>query len=166
MTTSDIHVVTSSPSSTIAFGDRNALVWDATAGGKTLQGGAGIDLLFAGKGVNDTLLGGGGDDFLFGGKGADRLAGAAGSDFLKGGAGADVFVFAASEAGTDTVGDFARGVDKIEIRSSSGVTAASLIAGATTQADGSAVLHLSPQNHIVLENIKATELQAGWFQFG
>lgn len=96
-------------------------------GNDTLQGHDGDDRLW-GESGNDSLYGGNGDDVLMGGLGNDRLEGGAGRDTLYGGAGADwlsgglnadVFVFNARtdfDRSVDVIADFARGVDKIDMR--------------------------------------------------
>ena len=99
--------------------------------GSTMSGDARI-IAGAGRGGNDTLLGGDGGDTLRGDAeqmldtsiaGNDVLAGGRGNDLLWGDAdeflgtgsrGADRFVFAA-ESGSDTIGDFARGQDKLDV---------------------------------------------------
>ena len=99
--------------------------------GSTMSGDARI-IAGAGRGGNDTLLGGDGDDTLRGDAeqmldtstaGNDVLAGGRGNDLLWGDAdeflgtgsrGADRFVFAA-ESGSDTIGDFANGQDKLDV---------------------------------------------------
>jgi hypothetical protein len=87
-----------------------------------LQGGKQADLLVGNNG-DDILLGGKGDDALFGGNGNDRLEGGQGNDLLVGGYGTDLlmggkgndrFVFQ-SGMGIDTVQDFQRGKDKIQL---------------------------------------------------
>ncbi|MCJ8140781.1 M10 family metallopeptidase C-terminal domain-containing protein [Falsirhodobacter halotolerans] len=93
-----------------------------------MVGGGGHDLLVGGKGAdtllggpgNDTLDGGKGHDVLSGGNGRDILYGGLGSDTLTGGGGADVFVFRARGEspvgqGRDTITDFHRGMDKIDL---------------------------------------------------
>ncbi|MEZ5796715.1 MAG: M10 family metallopeptidase C-terminal domain-containing protein [Paracoccaceae bacterium] len=74
------------------------------AGADTLAGGTGADLIWGGDG-NDVLRGEAGDDILAGGKGDDTLFG---------GAGADLFVMD-SDAGCDTIADFQRGIDRIDL---------------------------------------------------
>ena len=99
--------------------------------GSTMSGDARV-IAGAGRGGNDTLLGGDGGDTLRGDAeqmldtsiaGNDVLAGGRGNDLLWGDAdeflgtgsrGADRFVFAA-ESGSDTIGDFARGQDKLDV---------------------------------------------------
>jgi Ca2+-binding RTX toxin-like protein len=78
-------------------------------GHDSLDGGADADVLHGGAG-NDTLKGGGGNDRLNGGLGADKLYG---------GEGSDVFVFTSvmdsTASARDTVLNFARGIDKIDL---------------------------------------------------
>jgi acyl-CoA thioesterase-1 len=92
------------------------------AGDDALDGGAGNDRLIGGSG-NDRLLGGDGNDSLWGGSGADALDGGGGNDLLDGGpgadsltggAGSDAFVFAPGW-GADTIADFARGADWLDL---------------------------------------------------
>lgn len=84
-----------------------------TAGEDRLAGGNGNDKLF-GQSGHDWLVGDNGNDVLSGGAGRDRLEGGRGDDTLEGGAGGDLFVFTKS-GGEDTILDFERGVDKIEL---------------------------------------------------
>lgn len=83
-----------------------------------------------GGGGNDKFYGRGGNDKLYGGDGNDLLHGGAGADSLYGDAGADTFVFTSikdSLPGTrDTIRDFVRGVDHIDLR---GIDANTKIAG-------------------------------------
>ena len=99
---------------------------DGSDGGDVLNGQGGNDVLDGGAG-DDVLLGDWGNDTLAGGSGADRLAGGAGDDVLFGGAGADwlvgdpgadIFVFSALDdpaGGQDTIADFVRGEDRIDL---------------------------------------------------
>jgi Ca2+-binding RTX toxin-like protein len=120
-------------------------------GNDVILGGAGADYLDGGKG-DDLLRGGTQNDRLYGREGSDRLYGDAGDDFLDGGAGNDiiyggigndrfddyggadlffggdgndVFVFGDPSTGTDTIGDFMPGKDRLEI----GTTYLGLAAG-------------------------------------
>ena len=96
-------------------------------GGFTIANGVTIENATSGSG-NDKLVGndaanllsaGAGDDVLTAGGGDDTLVGGAGTDTLAGGAGADLFVFAAGDSavgtGRDTVTDFERGADRIDL---------------------------------------------------
>lgn len=87
-------------------GTGNALANTITGNGaaNTLSGGGGNDILY-GKSGADTISGGDGNDKIFGGAGADALTG---------GAGNDRFYFD-SLVGSDRIGDFASGVDKIVV---------------------------------------------------
>jgi Ca2+-binding RTX toxin-like protein len=76
-----------------------------------LQGLAGNDLLRAGAGA----------DVMLGGFGKDTLVGGLGKDVLMGGGHADVFDFnivadSVAGAGRDSITDFARGYDKLDLR--------------------------------------------------
>jgi Ca2+-binding RTX toxin-like protein len=62
----------------------------------------------------DTLLGDAGANDIRGFGGNDTITGGGGSDRVFGGAGADAFVLN-SLAGSDTISDFASGVDKIRV---------------------------------------------------
>lgn len=89
------------------------------AGNDRLYGSGGADRLYGGKGA-DRLSGGAGNDQLSGGDGADRLQGGGGADLLHGLGGADRFIFkSVAEAGLgntcDTIADFERGIDHIDL---------------------------------------------------
>jgi Ca2+-binding RTX toxin-like protein len=85
--------------------------------GNVIDGGHGNDLL-RGLGGHDLLLGGYGNDTLLGGQGADRLVGGYGNDRLTGDDaglfGSDTFVMMPG-GGHDTITDFQRGFDKIDL---------------------------------------------------
>lgn len=72
-------------------------------------------------GFSDVFLGSAAKESVFAGAGADRIVGGGGADQLYGQSGADTFVFGA-QPGCATIGDFAAGIDKIEI-AVAGVTA-------------------------------------------
>jgi Ca2+-binding RTX toxin-like protein len=66
--------------------------------------------------TGQTILGDGYSNTLYGTSGNDTLNGNGGRDVLWGGSGSDTFVFdTASEANGDTISDFVRGVDKINL---------------------------------------------------
>ncbi len=96
-------------------------------GGDTIKGGSGGDTINGDNG-GDKIKGGGGADIINGGNGNDKikggtkddvLDGGAGRDVLTGGGGADTFVFSAlsdsSGSTVDTITDFKRGVDTIDL---------------------------------------------------
>ncbi|HVF94057.1 MAG TPA: Ig-like domain-containing protein [Sphingomonas sp.] len=102
-----------------AVGNDIANTINGNAGNNSLRGGLGGDLLVGNDG-NDQLWGEAGGDFLQGGAGSDLLIGGAGLDDLIGGAGNDVFVFDSltTSAERDTVRDFVRGEDLLQLASS------------------------------------------------
>ncbi|WP_425450522.1 calcium-binding protein, partial [Virgifigura deserti] len=140
---SDIHV----GSGTLTGTDRNELLHGGD-GADRLDGGGGIDLLYGGAG-DDEIAGGAGNDYLFGNAGADVLTGGAGNDVLKGNAGADLFVYAAANSGHDVILDFTLGTDRLAVAGGLADPAA-LLAAATADADGNAVLQLDPDSSITL----------------
>ena len=122
------------------------------AGNDTLSGGDGADLLLGGSGA-DQLLGGNGHDNLQGGDGADVLRGGAGDDLLSGGAGADSFIF---EGGTDTITDFAQGIDQITLDAAlwTGLTSAEDVLAVYGSFDGNrATLDLGDGNILHIDGV-------------
>ena len=102
----DIEHLTGSNHNDILAGDRRD---------NDIDGGAGNDTLYGGPGGGDDMMSGGlGNDRLFGGQGDDTLIGGPGDDRLAGGHGNDVFVFGPGD-GADTVTDFSRGTDKVDL---------------------------------------------------
>jgi Ca2+-binding RTX toxin-like protein len=97
----------------VLSGGAGADILYGDAGDDILDGGTGRDALNGGNG-NDRLFGGADSDTLNGGDGADRIYGGAGDDVLTGGMGNDVFVFA-ELGGRDSITDFRRGQDKIDL---------------------------------------------------
>ena len=94
-------------------GGNGADVLSGGGGNDTVYGGNGDDQLSGGRG-DDTLYGENGSDRLSGGDGKDVLSGGQGNDWLTGGADADIFSFAKS-GGADTITDFQKGVDKLQM---------------------------------------------------
>lgn len=86
-------------------------------GDDQLQGGSGDDRLYGGDG-RDRIFGQEGSDYYDGGGGADTLVAggiAGGGDTLVGGEGADLFEWVGRFAGIDTIADFQKGTDKIDL---------------------------------------------------
>ncbi|MFO1209150.1 MAG: MJ1477/TM1410 family putative glycoside hydrolase [Amaricoccus sp.] len=97
---------------------------NGTSAANTMTGTAEADTL-AGKGGGDTISGLGGNDTLRGDGGNDTITGGAGNDRLTGGTGADTFVFALG-SGADTITDFEKSRDHIDLRAIAGLTFAKL----------------------------------------
>lgn len=103
-------------------GDLRSLIEDALggSGNDTLIGNVGANKLQGGAG-NDVLYGREGSDALIGGTGGDKLLGQSGADALTGSSGADTFIFSSvkdsSKLARDTIVDFKRGEDHIDLRS-------------------------------------------------
>jgi Ca2+-binding RTX toxin-like protein len=149
LTNDEIHVHTGTNGTTLTAGSGDTMLI-GNAGNDTIVGGSGIGLLFGMDG-NDTITAGAGNSYLYGGNGNDRLVDGAGNNYLKGGAGADVFSFNTATTGRDTIDDFTKGADRIEIKGG-GFTAANLVSQATADAHGNAVLHLGSHD-IVLQGV-------------
>ncbi len=137
-------------------------------GNDTIYGGDGADALYGGDGGdmllgnagNDQLRGEAGDDALDGGDGNDVINGGVGNDVLIGGAGADHFVFASGD-GIDTVYDFTRGSDVIDL-STFGLTFEQLQT-LFVQTDSNGQIHLASGDIIVLNNVTMADLGASDF---
>jgi len=88
------------------------------AGNDTVLGGDGNDSISGGA-ENDLLSGGNGADTIFGDDGNDTIYGSAAADKLSGGAGVDYFSYTSvsdsNAAARDTIIDFIKGVDKINL---------------------------------------------------
>jgi len=87
--------------------------YDLTNQGQTLIGGSAGETL-VGTAGNDMILGASGDDTVSGGAGDDVLIDGAGCDILIGGPGRDLFVFHA-DGEVDTIADFERGIDQLDL---------------------------------------------------
>lgn len=104
-----------------ASGDRYASIEGlvGSAHSDILRGNGGANTIEGGAG-RDELYGRGGNDVLQGGAGSDKLFGQGGKDVLIGGSGADIFVFESLSdsrgSAVDTIQDFVRGSDRIDLR--------------------------------------------------
>jgi Ca2+-binding RTX toxin-like protein len=104
----------SSSADTFYLKDGNDLAFGGY-GNDVMYGEAGSDSLY-GQGGNDSMYGGSGYDYLSGGDGHDLLVGGANADYLSGGFGYDTFrMGSASDASGDTIYDFTKYQDKIDL---------------------------------------------------
>ena len=143
------------------------MIYETGPGNVTITGGTGINLLFAGSG-SDTLIGGPNNDYLFGGSGSDVLSAGAGTNYMQPGTGAATLLLAATDAAHDLIADFKIGIDHLAVTDLAGnpATAAeisAMIAGATTNASGAAVLHLSASHDVTMQGIATGQLTPALF---
>ncbi|OYV53327.1 MAG: hypothetical protein B7Z78_03360 [Rhodospirillales bacterium 20-60-12] len=149
----------------------------AGSGNDTLIGGSGINILQAGTGA-DTLIGGGNGNYLFAGSGNDVLIAGGGVNFMQSGTGVTTFLsnttsttlfqISNSLSGADEISGFVAGSDHLVITDANftaltSAAIAALIAGATEDASGNAVLHLSPTETVTLDGVAVTALTSNMF---
>jgi Ca2+-binding RTX toxin-like protein len=114
-----------------------------------------------GNGGNNTIIGnalanrldgGAGNDLLSGGAGNDTLVGGVGFDELWGGAGADVFRLS-PDAGTDFIGDFTQGQDKLGVAGAPVVAGVNFFKGAapTPQGSGAQWLYSTSSGYLLYD---------------
>ena len=143
------------------FGAKGAMVIYKDTVIEKFIGGSGADDV-TGNDAANTLIGNGGDDTLAGGAGDDVLDGGAGDDTLTGGAGADVFRYRLAGFGADTITDFTRGTDVIDLRNT-GLVFADLSISASSQ---DLVIDAGSGNTITLSGQAGVTLAATDFVFG
>ncbi|PWR23905.1 family 16 glycoside hydrolase [Zavarzinia compransoris] len=162
-------------------------------GNDVIDGGAGNDILAGGAG-DDTLMGGAGNDWLVADRGADNLLGGSGDDRLLvltgdgssvaalGGSGRDIYIlgFDPAQGRLDVdliIADFAPGEDVINLaglrdKGGARLDLADILAAATEDADGSAVIDLGAfagaggeavAGSITLAGLAKADLTAGLF---
>jgi hypothetical protein len=159
---SNVQVDYSSNNVTLTAGSQNALLY-AGNGNDTLIGGSGVDLMFGGPGT-DKIVAGSGNAYIYAGSGATTIVDGTGSNYMKAGTGADTFVFDTASSGHDQIAGFKVGTDHLQIgpnlNGNGLTTAAAILAGATSDAQGNTVLHLSGHDDIVLLGVTAGHLTA------
>jgi Ca2+-binding RTX toxin-like protein len=128
-----------------------------STGQDSLRGGAGNDQIWGGAG-NDVLTGEAGNDWLRGDSGNDTLTGGPGADTMTGGLGADTFVLTA-QIGRDTVTDYLRGTDDLDLGAFNFASLAAAKA-AFTQVAGGALLKVGAIE-VLITGLDASLLQAG-----
>jgi Ca2+-binding RTX toxin-like protein len=113
-----------------------------------------------GNDLANQLTGNAAGNYLLGGLGNDILNGMAGNDVLFGEGGSDVFAFGAG-TGTDIIGDFERGSDRIDV-SSFGLTFAQL-QGRFVQVGNDGAIQLTSGETVILHNVTMSQLTASDF---
>ncbi|KTE31615.1 hypothetical protein ATE62_19685 [Sphingopyxis sp. HIX] len=116
-----------------------------------------------GNALDNRMTGNAAGNYLLGGAGNDTLDGRGGNDVLFGEAGNDVFVFTAG-GGSDVIGDFTRGQDRIDL-SALGITSLAQISGGFVQDGNVGAIRLASGDLIVLHNVQMSALTAGDFIF-
>jgi Ca2+-binding RTX toxin-like protein len=158
-------------------------------GSDYIDGGSGDDVIYGGQGPeevqildivdvgetpdlapdndDDDIYGGGGNDTIYGGDDSDTIHGGVGDDFIQGGidddalfgdAGNDIFDFADGD-GSDVIGDFTIGEDKVQILGGS-------FDDLMLSQDESAAIIEYGDLMIRMENMNADDLSASDFLFG
>jgi len=122
-------------------GGRGADTMNGGAGNDTLIGAGGFDVMNGGTGI-DTLTGGGGNDTMDGGDNNDTLDGGAHDDRMTGGAGLNDVTggggndtFHQTDGGTDSILDFTRGRDTLEVQTTALADFAAVLAASTDGSD-------------------------------
>src|SRR5204862_5589104 len=101
---------------------------------------------------------------LQGPSGKDVILATASQDVLAGGAAQDQFVFAPTTSGPSvqhTITDFLTGVDKIDVRQFSNISASAL--PTETQQGSDTLITLDNHDTLLLKNVTATSLHASDF---
>jgi hypothetical protein len=139
------------------------------SGNNHLIGGSEFSLLFAGSG-SDALSGSTNSDYLSASSGNDTLSGGAGTNFMQAGSGPGTTTFDLhmADAAKDIISGFRLGQDHLHVTDPTGAALAgsgiaALIGGATSDAGGSAVFHLSGQHDVTLSGIGVAKLGSGMF---
>ena len=129
-----------------------------------INGNRGNDFVYGGNG-NDVVRGGQGDDFVFGDGGDDMVYGDLGTNTLTGGIGKDTFVIANAFNVQNTITDFERGQDRIDLTSLADLATYEQLV--IVQQGANTVIQLSPTNKLIVNGqtpaqIKSTDFVGPW----
>ncbi|WP_413172204.1 FG-GAP-like repeat-containing protein [Anabaena azotica] len=137
------------------------------SGNDFLYGGSGNDRLYGNNGVDrlygedndDILYGGAGNDLLYGGNGNDTFYGGLGNDNFWGNVGVDIFVLEPGNQ-TDTIRDYADGMDKLGLKDGLSFGALSFV-----QSSANAQIRLTSDNSLLatLINVNISVLEISDF---
>ncbi|MBL0373110.1 hypothetical protein JJB09_13830 [Rhizobium sp. KVB221] len=117
-----------------------------------------------GNDSNNRLDGNAGNNALSGAGGKDHLDGHKGNDILAGGAGADTFVFAKG-SGQDTIMDFEKGHDRIDLRGWDDVSSFADLKAHHLTTVGNDLLISATGDTLILKNFDKADLHAADFIF-
>jgi hypothetical protein len=169
LTGNNVFISNDTVNGTVVTGSATAdqLITETGTANVTIQGGSGMNLLYAGSGAT-TLIGGANADYLFGGSGADTFSAGAGSNYMMAGTGAATFNLNTADVAQDIIAGFKIGTDLLHITQGTGAVLnttqdMSLIQGATQDSSGSAVLHLSATHDVTLSGIAANQVTRAMF---
>ncbi len=111
-----------------------------------------------GNELDNQLTGNSAANYLLGGAGNDVLNGKGGRDVLFGESGADVFVFERGTGG-DVIGDFAAGIDKIDL-SALGFTSFAAVVRSMHEVGGTTAIDLGGGDLVVINGVPIASLRA------
>lgn len=117
-----------------------------------------------GNELDNHITGNAGANALHGGAGVDYLDGGKGADMLTGGLDADRFVFRTGN-GIDTVTDFTKGMDYIDVDGVKGYGSFADLASHITQHGANTWIDFDSGQRLVLDHVTATTLTADDFEF-
>jgi Ca2+-binding RTX toxin-like protein len=168
-------------SDTVFGGPGNdSIMYDFTGGGHAIYGEDGNDSIFGGAGSEgDTISGGTGNDVIEGFFGADLIDGGPGDDLITGGvlsAGPGAFIeddhiVFATDSGNDEVINFEidaatrAPINHIVLQDGDAADVAAVVAGASSNAAGDAVLHYGSAT-MTLVDVDFTFLTGDYFLLG
>ncbi|NJO94477.1 MAG: cupin domain-containing protein [Hydrococcus sp. RM1_1_31] len=114
---------------------------------------------------NDVINGQGGNDYLSGLSGDDLLRGGDGNDIINGGNGNDLFVLKPGE-GTDTIIDFTKGQDLIQVSDELTFTDLKITQGTGINANDTSIATNSGNELLaILSGVQASDLTSGDISF-
>jgi Ca2+-binding RTX toxin-like protein len=112
-----------------------------------------------GNTMKNRLDGNAGSNHLSGDAGKDHLDGHKSNDIMTGGAGGDTFVFA-KDYGHDTISDFEKGVDRIDLRGWDDVTSFSDLKAHHLHEVGNNLVIQAGDDRLTLKSVDITDLHA------
>lgn len=117
-----------------------------------------------GNELDNHITGNAGANSLDGGAGVDYLDGGKGADMLTGGLDADRFVFRTGN-GIDTVTDFTKGMDYVDVDGVKGYGSFADLSSHITQHGANTWIDFDQGQRLVLDHVTATTLTADDFEF-